>query len=102
MGGSLLYLWGTMQGHEHGKGRGKPEMGLQSLGQGSRIRARNKEGRAGLRCGVPKTETKVCGGAGYGVEDFRMILGRGDACIGVSVQCYTECNSTGVDLVLQL
>ena len=38
MGGSLLYLWGTTQGHERGEGKSKPEMGLQSLGQGSRIR----------------------------------------------------------------
>ena len=37
-------------------------------------------------------ETKICGGAGYGVEDFRMILGHGGACIGVPVRCYMECN----------
>ena len=57
-----------MQGHKCGEGKSKPEMGLQSLGQGSRIRARNGEGRAGSRCRVPKTETKVCGGTGYMVE----------------------------------
>ena len=34
-------------------------MGLQSLGQGSQIRVRNGEGRAGSRRGVPKMETKV-------------------------------------------
>ena len=45
-------------------------MGLQSLGQGSQIRAQNREGQAGSRCGVPKTETKVCGKAGYAVEDL--------------------------------
>ena len=55
---------------QRGEGKGKPKMGLQSLGQGSRIRAWNGEGRAGLRCGVPKMETKVCGGAGYAVEDL--------------------------------
>ena len=38
-------------------------------------------------------ETKVCGGSGYVVEDFRMSLGRGDMWIGVLVRCYTECNS---------
>ena len=38
-----------MQGHECGKGKSKPETGLQSLGQGSWIRARNGEGRAGSR-----------------------------------------------------
>ena len=69
MGGSLLYLWGTMQGHERGEEKSKSEMGLQNFGQGSRIRARNREGRAGSRCRVPKTETKVCGGTGYAVED---------------------------------
>ena len=70
MGGSLLYLWGITQGREGGKGKSKPKMGLQSLGQGSRIRARNGEGRAGLRCGVPKMGTKVWGRAGYVVEDL--------------------------------
>ena len=48
--------------------KSKPKMGLRSLGQGSRIRARNGEGWAGSRCGVPKTETKVCGGMEYAVE----------------------------------
>ena len=67
-------------------------MGLQNLGQGSRIRAWNGEGRAGSRCGVLETETKVCGGMGYVVEDFRMSLGSGNAWIGVPVWCYTECN----------
>ena len=46
-----------------------PEMGLQSLSQGSQIRARNGEGQAGSRCGVRKMGTKVCGRAGYVVED---------------------------------
>ena len=45
MGGSLLYLWGTTQGRERGEGKSKPETGLQSLGQGSQIRAWN--GRVG-------------------------------------------------------
>ena len=93
MGGSLLYLWGTTQGHECGEGRSKSEMGLRSLSQGSRIRAWNGEGRVGSRCRVPETETKVCGRVGYVVEDFRMSLGCGDAWIGVLVRCYMECNS---------
>ena len=38
-------------------------------------------------------ETKVCGGTGYAVEDFRTSLGRGDAWIRVPVQCYTESNN---------
>ena len=82
-----------MQGHKRGKGKSKPEMGLQSLSQGSQIRAWNGEGRAGSRCGVPKTETKVCGGTGYMVGDFGTSLGRGDTWIGVPVRCYTECNT---------
>ena len=81
-----------MQGHECSKGKSKPEMGLRSLGQGSQIGAWNGEGWAGSRCRVPKTETKVCGGMGYAVKDFRMSLDCGDAWIGVPVWCYTECN----------
>ena len=38
-------------------------------------------------------ETKVCGGMGYAVEDFRLSLGHGDAWTGVPVQCYIECNN---------
>ena len=82
-----------MQGCEHGKGKSKPKMGLWSLGQGSWIRAWNGEGQAGSRCGVPKTETKVCGGMGYMVGDSRMSLSHGDAWIEVPVQCYTPCNT---------
>ena len=74
-----------MQGHERGKGKSKPETGLQSLGQGSQIRAQNGEGWGGSRCGVLKTETKVCGRAGYVVEDLRMSLGHGDAWVRVPV-----------------
>ena len=59
-----------MQGSKHGEGKGKPKTGLRSLGQGSQIRARNGEGWAGSRCGVPKMETNVCGGTGYAVGDF--------------------------------
>ena len=70
MGGSLLSLWGTTQGRERSEGKSMPEMGLRSLGQGSWIRARNGEGQAGLRCGVPKMGTKVWGRAGYGEEDL--------------------------------
>ena len=93
MGGSLLYLRGTTQGCKCGKGKSKPKTGLRSLGQGSWIRAWNGEGWAGSRCGVLETETKVCGGMGYMVEDFRSSLGRGDVWIGVLVRCYMECNS---------
>ena len=51
-----------MQGCERGEGMSKSETGLQSLGQGSHIRARNREGRAGLRCGVPKMELRFVDG----------------------------------------
>ena len=82
-----------MQGREPGEGMSKSETGLRTLSQGSWIRAWNREGWAGSRCGVPKTETKVCGGMGYAVKDFRTSSGRGDAWTGVLVRCYTECNS---------
>ena len=85
MGGSLLYLWGTMQGRKRDEGKSMPKTGLQSLGQGSWIRAWNGEGWAGSRCRVLKTETKVCGRVGYGVEDFRMSWGHGDVWVGVPV-----------------
>ena len=71
MGGSLLSLRGTMQGRERGEGKSKPETVLQSLGQGSWIRAQNGEGWAGSRCGVPEMGTKVWGRAGYAVEDLK-------------------------------
>ena len=57
-----------MQGRERGEGNSKPEMGLHSLGQGSWIRAQNRGGQAGSRCGVLEMETKVCGETGYAVE----------------------------------
>ena len=82
-----------MQGRECSEVKSKPETGLQSLGQGSRIRAWNGEGQAGSRCGVLKMGTKVCGGMGYAGEVFRMSLGRGDVWIGVPVRCYTPCNT---------
>ena len=62
-----------------------PKMGLQSLGQGSQIRARSGEGQAGSRHGVPKMETKVVGGWDTRWKVFRRSLGRGDAWVGVPV-----------------
>ena len=59
-----------MQGREHGKGMSKSKTGLQSLGQGSWIRAWNGEGRAGLSTQSSKNGTKVCGWMGYTVEDL--------------------------------
>ena len=88
-------------GRKRGEGKSKPEMGLRSLGQGSWIRAQNGEGRAGLRCGVLKTETKVCGGTGYMAGDFRTSLGHGDVWIGVLVRCYTERSTLLLSVGLQ-
>ena len=51
-----------MQGRRHSEKKGMPDTGLQSLSQGSQIRARNGEGQAGSRRRVPKTETKVVEG----------------------------------------
>ena len=91
MGGLFIYLRGTTQGRGHGEGKSMPEMGLQSLGQGSQIRVRNGEGRAGSRCGVPKMETKV-------VEERKMrwkVL-EGAGVVGTresEFRCYTECNT---------
>ena len=48
-------------------------------------RHRAEGGRAGLRHGVLKTETKVCGRAGYSVEVFRRSLGHEDVWVGVPV-----------------
>ena len=88
MGGSLLYLRGAMQGCEHGEGKSMPETGLQSLSQGSRIRAQNGVGRAGSRCGVPEKGTKVCGRAGYVGEDLECAWVVGMR--GSEFWCYTE------------
>ena len=62
-----------------------PEMGLQSLGQGSRIRARNREGQAGSRCGVPKVGTKVWGEGGIRGGRFRMSWGCGEVWVRIPV-----------------
>ena len=91
MGGWLLYLRGTMQGCRHGKGKSMPKMGLQSLGQGSWIRAQNGEGRAGSRRRVPKTETKVVEGRDtwWKVLEGAWVVGTH----GLEFRCYTPCNS---------
>ena len=86
-----------MQGRGHGKGKSMPETGLRSLGQGSRIRARNGEGRAGSRRGVPKMETKV-------VErwDTRWKVLEGAGVMGTcgsEFRCYTECNKKHLRMV---
>ena len=79
-----------MQGRERGEGMSKSEMGLQSLGQGSQIRAQNGEGQAGSSMRSSENGTFVDGW--YVVEGLRTSSGRGDAWIGVPVRCYTECN----------
>ena len=82
-----------MQGRECSEGMSKSEMGLQSLGQGGRIRVWNGEGRAGLSTWSSINRTKVCGWMGYTVGDLRTSSGYGDVWIGVLVRCYTECNT---------
>ena len=82
-----------MQGHEHGEGMSKSEMGLWSLGQGSQMRVWNGEGQAGSSMQSSENRTKICGWMGYTVGDLRMSWGHGDVWIGVPVRCYTECNT---------
>ena len=53
---------GDFAGSRHGEEKSMPEVGLRSLGQGSRIRAQSGGDRAGSRHGVLKMETKVVGG----------------------------------------
>ena len=91
MGGSFIYLWGTMQGLGRSEGKSIPETGLQCLGQGSRIRAMNGEGRAGLRCGVLGMGTKVWRG-----WDMQWKVLEGAGVVGTresEFRCYTECNT---------
>ena len=90
MGGSFIYLWGITQGRGHGKGKSMPEMGLQSLGQGSRIRAWNGEGQEGSRRGVLKMETKVVEGQDtwWKVLEGAWVVGTR----GLEFQYCTECN----------
>ena len=91
MGGSFIYVQGTTQGRGHGEGKSMPEMGLQSLSQGSRIRAWNEEGRAGLRPGVLKMETKVVEGRDTW---WKVLEGAGVVGMhGSEFRCYTECNT---------
>ena len=68
-----------------------PKVGLQSLGQGSQIRARSGQGRAGSRHRVPKMETKVVGG-----RDTRWKVLEGAWVVGTrgsEFQCCMECNT---------
>ena len=73
-----------MQGRERGEGKSKPETGLRSLGQGSQIRARNREGWAGSSR-VPRMGTKVLGKGGIRGGRFRMSWGCGDMWVGIPV-----------------
>ena len=91
MGGSFIYLRGATQGRGCGEGKSMPETGLRSLGQGSRIRAQNGEGRVGSRCGVPKMETKVVEGwdTRWKVLEGAWVMGMR----GSEFQCCMECNT---------
>ena len=68
-----------------------PKTGLRSLGQGSRIRARNGEGWAGSRRGVPKMETKVVEGwdTQWKVLEGAWVVGTH----GSEFRCCMECNT---------
>ena len=90
MGGSFIYLWGTTQGCGAAREKSMPEAGLQSLGQGSQIRARSGEGWAGSRHGVLETETKVVGGWDtlWKVLERAWVVGTQ----GSEFRCCTECN----------
>ena len=82
---------GDYAGSWRGEGKSMPKMGLRSLGQGSQIRARSGEGQAGLRHGVPKTETKVVRG-----RDTRWKVLEGAWVVGMhrsEFRCCTECNN---------
>ena len=59
--GLAFIAMGTMQGCERSKGMSKSETGLRSLGQGSRERVWNGEGRAGSGIRSPDNGIKVCG-----------------------------------------
>ena len=76
---------GGYAGLRRGEGKRMPKTGLQSLSQGSRIRAWSREGQAGSRHGVPKMESKVVGGQDTQWKVFRRSLGRGDVWVGVPV-----------------
>ena len=81
---------GDYAGLQRGEGKSMPEMGLQSLGQGSRIRAWNGEGQAGSRRRVPKMETKVVEGwdTRWKVLEGAWVMGMH----GSEFRCCTECN----------
>ena len=91
--GRLTFIsMGDYTGSQGGsEGKSMPKTGLQSLGQGSRIRAWNREGRAGLRCRVPTMETKVVEG-----RDMRWKVLEGTWVMGtceLEFWWYTECNT---------
>ena len=81
---------GDYAGSRCGEEKSMPEAGLQSLGQGSWIRARSGEGRAGLRHRVLKTETKVVGGQDtwWKVLEGAWVVGTH----GSEFRCCMECN----------
>ena len=76
-----------MQGRRRGKRKSMPK-----IGQGSRIRAQNGEGQVGLRCGVPKMETKVVEGRDvwWKILEGAWVVGTRES----EFQCYTVCNNT--------
>ena len=71
----------------------KSETGLRSLGQGSRERVWNGEGRAGSSTWSSENRTRVCGWMRYAVGDLRTSSGHGEVWIRVLVRSYAECNT---------
>ena len=81
---------GDYTGSRCNEGKSMPGTGLRSLGQGSQVRAQSGEGRAGLRHGVLKMETKVVGG-----RDTRWKVLEGAWVVGThgsEFRCCMECN----------
>ena len=83
---------GDYAGSRRGEEKSMPEAGLQSLSQGSQIRARSGEGQAGSRHRVLKMETKVVGGRDtqWKVLEGAWVVGTR----GSEFRCCTECNSS--------
>ena len=81
---------GNFAGSRRDEEKSMPKAGLQRLGQGSQIRARSGEGRAGSRHRVLKTETKVVGGwdTWWKVLEGAWVVGTH----GSEFWCCMECN----------
>ena len=90
MGGSFLYLRGTLQGRGVARKRVCPRRDYDASVRVAGIGHRAGGGRAGSRHGVLKTETKVAGGwdTQWKVLEGAWVVGTR----GLEFRCYTECN----------